>query len=86
MTICFASGRAATKRRETPSKLQRNGAAGDNVVISRVDLSLDFNKQLNRQIYQVGRDATIKLSDLKTGFTLGGPAEGAKSNRCQNQL
>ena len=43
---------------------KKNGAPADQVEISRLDLSLDFNKQLNRQIYQVRRDATIKLNDL----------------------
>jgi hypothetical protein len=43
---------------------KKNGAPADQVEISRLDLSLDFNKHLNRQIYQVRRDATIKLNDL----------------------
>ena len=43
---------------------KKNGVSEDGIEVSRLDLSLDFNKQLNRQIYQVRRDATIKLADL----------------------
>lgn len=32
--------------------------------VSRLDLSLDFNEQLRRQIYEVERDITLRLNDL----------------------
>ncbi len=40
------------------------GADNDAFQVSRLDLSLDFSKQLNRQIYRVSRDATVKLTDF----------------------
>lgn len=42
----------------------KQGIDGEGFKVSRLDLSLDFNRQLNRQIYEVERDVTLVLNDL----------------------
>jgi uncharacterized protein YggE len=43
---------------------KKHGVEDKGFVVSRLELSLDFNEQLKRQIYTVERDVTISLSDL----------------------
>ena len=65
MTICCGSGRTATRRRHVAFDLAKKYGAGEDAVeVSRLALSLEFNRQLNRQIYNVCRDATIEFTDL----------------------
>jgi uncharacterized protein YggE len=43
---------------------KKHGGSEDLLEVSRLGLSLSFNEQLRRQIYNVQRDATITLDDL----------------------
>ncbi len=43
---------------------KKHGVDDDGFDVSRLDLSLDYNEQLRRQIYQVERDVTLTLGDL----------------------
>ena len=43
---------------------KEHGVGDDGFEVSRLELSLDYNQQLQRQIYQVERDATLRLDDL----------------------
>lgn len=43
---------------------KKHGVDAKGFDVSRLELSLDFNQQLKRQIYQVERDVTIHLSDI----------------------
>jgi hypothetical protein len=42
----------------------KNGVAEEGFEVSRLDLTLDYNEQLRRQIYKVERDVTLRLNDL----------------------
>jgi uncharacterized protein YggE len=52
------------KQARTVLELARKHAAASRFEVSRLDLTLDYNKQLRRQIYQVERDVAITLNDL----------------------
>jgi len=43
---------------------KKHGVEEKGFAVSRLELSLDFNQQLKRQIYTVERDVTISMSDL----------------------
>lgn len=43
---------------------KKHGVTGEGFQVSRLELSLDYNEQLRRQIYQVERDVAIKLHEL----------------------
>lgn len=43
---------------------EKHGIKEDGFEVSRLELSLDYNEQLRRQIYQVERDVTLTLGDL----------------------
>lgn len=44
--------------------VKKAAAVGSQAEVTRLDLKLDYNEQLRRQIYEVERDITVTLGDL----------------------
>jgi uncharacterized protein YggE len=51
--------------RTTLAAARKHGVDDNGFEVSRLELTLDYNEKLRRQIYQVERDVRLKLNDLK---------------------